>query len=205
MAIKAIIIDYGEVVATGYDGVEYLIAAEFPIEPEEFMEQRRIANEALLNLMRGRMTEREYIIDHLLKGTGWTITPERLMELIRQNLNQPNQEVIRVLDGLRGKYPLMLFSDNLHEWVEYIRNTSELLDYFDACYFSNDIGMVKSDDGAFEYVVSDLELLPSEILFIDDRRENLESALRCGLNVAWYLGIDSLVNSLKGFDIDIDS
>lgn len=202
--IKVVIIDYGEVIATGIEGVEHLMAKECGIDPGEFMKKRLEVNAAFLDLMRGNMTEREYVVDHLLNGTGWAITPERMMELFRKNLNRPNLDVIRMLPQIRAKYPLMLFSDNLHEWVKYIREDSCLFSYFDHCFLSNEMGMVKADAGAFKYVVDHLDLHPAEILFIDDRQDNIDSAQDAGLNTILYENPEQLKNWLHDFGVIID-
>ncbi|NJM62252.1 MAG: HAD-IA family hydrolase [Oscillatoriales cyanobacterium RU_3_3] len=66
-----------------------------------------------------------------------------------------------------------------HERVNEIWNTESLqIDRF----MSYQIGIMKPNDEAFEYVVRKIGSAKNEILFIDDSQKNVEAAIRNGLN-----------------------
>lgn len=60
--------------------------------------------------------------------------------------------------------------ESLHEVVEKV-------------YFSHEVGLRKPDDNIYQYVLEDQQLEPDEILFIDDRADNIQAARQLGFQV----------------------
>ncbi len=58
--------------------------------------------------------------------------------------------------------------------------------YFKKCFISSEIGYNKPEFEFYSYIEQELNLKPSEILFIDDCRENIESADQKGWNTYLY-------------------
>ena len=57
---------------------------------------------------------------------------------------------------------------------------------FDKIYSSNIIGFKKPDTEYYRYILDDLNENPSNIIFYDDRQENIESAKLLGINSYLY-------------------
>jgi glucose-1-phosphatase len=97
-------------------------------------------------------------------------------------------ERIRLLERLRKKYRLFLFSNTnaLHLaalrriWVESFGGGS-LEDYFEKTYYSHLMGMRKPDRVSFEHILKENGLEGSETLFVDDAIVNVEGAEQAGL------------------------
>jgi putative hydrolase of the HAD superfamily len=64
---------------------------------------------------------------------------------------------------------------------EELRATPGFLDPFDHVTFSYEIGSVKPEPAIYQDAVAGLGLKPGEILFLDDRTENVEGARAAGL------------------------
>ncbi len=64
------------------------------------------------------------------------------------------------------------------------------LDQFDYVYLSFKIGLLKPDKRIYEYVLKDLNVLPSDILFIDDNHQNILVAKECGWNTCEAFGYE---------------
>ena len=75
--IKNIIFDLSEVIISGYHGVEKIIKRQYAIPEEDFKKQKFLKYEYFLDLMRGKLSEEEYL-EELLKGTNWNISIEKL-------------------------------------------------------------------------------------------------------------------------------
>ena len=117
--IKNIIFDLSEVIISGYHGVENVIAQNTNISAEEFLNRKEETINIFLDTMRGKYTEDEYL-EHLLNGTNWNITKEKMKLLIRKNLNISVNGTMDIIKKLRVNYNLILLSDHVKEWIDYI-------------------------------------------------------------------------------------
>ena len=179
--IKNIIFDLSEVIISGYHGAEKIIERQYAILGEEFKKQKLFKNEYFLDLMRGKISEEEYL-EELLQGTNWNISVEQLKAAIRQNLNQPVLGTMEIVKELKGKYQLILLSDHTREWMEYIEENNRDLKIFDKKIFSYDIGAVKSDKQTFKIVLEQTGIVADETLFIDDYEKNIKNAEAVGIH-----------------------
>lgn len=69
------------------------------------------------------------------------------------------------------------------------RYMSEVLGYrdlFDREFYSCHIGLKKPDGGYFRAILNTLELPPDQLLFIDDRQANVDSAREVGLHAVTF-------------------
>ena len=181
--IKNIIFDLSEVIISGYRGIEEVVLEsqygtfenKKLLENEEDLDSMR-ENETFLNLLRGKLTEEEYL-NHVLKNKKWNVSVEQLKIAIRQNLNQPIPGTMEIIKELKeGKYQLILLSDHAREWMKYIEENNKDLEIFDKKIFSYDIGAVKSDEQTFKIVLKQAGIVADETLFIDDYEKNVKNA-----------------------------
>ncbi|MBS7254317.1 HAD family hydrolase [Flavobacterium branchiicola] len=101
---------------------------------------------------------------------------------------------LEFLQMLTKKYRLFLLSntDSIHiETFENVSGVSFYSDFyqcFEKVYFSFEIGMRKPNADVFQYLINKHELSPKRTLFIDDKKENTDSAAALGFNV-WNLQV----------------
>ncbi|SDR68083.1 HAD family hydrolase [Christiangramia echinicola] len=83
-------------------------------------------------------------------------------------------------------YKLILLSNTNENHIEHIKTKvpfyEDFKKCFDAFYLSHEIGMRKPNPDIFEFVLDAHDLEPGNCLFIDDTRENTETASRLGLH-----------------------
>ncbi|MCI9287026.1 MAG: HAD hydrolase-like protein [Clostridia bacterium] len=178
--IKNIIFDLSEVIISGFHKAEYIVEKNTNIKAEEFLEQRKKVNDIFLDAMRGKYTENEYI-EALLKSANWNVNKEIIKKSIRQNLDTKVDGTMKIIEKLSEQYNLILLSDHIKEWVEYILSTNKELEIFKHKYFSYEYGKLKTDEGTFNYVLDTEKILPDETIFIDDSKENVEIANQNGI------------------------
>jgi FMN phosphatase YigB (HAD superfamily) len=68
-------------------------------------------------------------------------------------------------------------------------------------YLSYEIGMRKDIIETFNYVIKDLKLLPSEILFIDDKKPHIDLAKKAGMNAIHYINPEQLKAELNKLNV----
>lgn len=103
-----------------------------------------------------------------------------------------------ILFRLRPRFRLVALSntnaDHQRVWRELYR---EALEGFEKIFTSNEIGVRKPEAGAFGIVLDHLGLDPTEVLFIDDSPENVESAIGQGLRALRFLDAPRLEGELR--------
>ena len=89
---------------------------------------------------------------------------------------------LEFLQMLSQKYRLFLLSntDSIH--IETFENKTGISFYsdfyqcFEKVYFSFEIGMRKPNADVFQYIINKHELSPKRTLFVDDKKENTDTA-----------------------------
>ena len=203
--IRNIIFDLSEVIISGYRGIEEVVLEskygtfknQKLLENEADLDSMR-ENEIFLNLLRGKLTEEEYL-NYVLKNKNWNVSVEQLKTVIRSNLNKPipgTMEIVKQLKA-KGNYQLILLSDHAREWMQYIEENNKDLNIFDKKIFSYDIGAVKSDKQTFKTVLEQAGIIADETLFIDDYEKNVKNAEAVGIHGIVFENADQLKKTLS--------
>ncbi|WP_350274627.1 HAD-IA family hydrolase [Kribbella sp. HUAS MG21] len=78
--------------------------------------------------------------------------------------------------------------------------------WFDATFYSCDVGLAKPDPAYFRAILSAIDLPASSVLFIDDNEANVAGAASVGLQVEYYdlaAGVPALGALLRRYDLPI--
>lgn len=193
--IKNIIFDLSEVIISGYWRIENLIEKKYGIPAEDFLQQKINKYELFLDLMRGNLKEEDYW-NELLKGMNWDITIEDLKNTAREYLNQPVEGTMEIIEQLKGKYQLILLSDHVKEWMQYIEQINHDIDLFDKKIFSYEIGSVKPDKQTFKTVLNRAQIIADETLFVDDHEINIKRAEEVGIHGIVFKNAEQLKQEL---------
>ena len=89
-------------------------------------------------------------------------------------------------------YMLVIASNASKGSLEWRNRRYDLMSVFDGRIISSDIGMRKPSRKFFKYMIKILGYDPNEVLLIDDRDDNIESAGRLGIECIKYTGEESL-------------
>ena len=120
-------------------------------------------------------------------------------------LTQIPVEKLHLLSELKKKYRLLLLSNTnpLHietaVAAEFSKTGKTMQDFFDKCYLSYEMGMVKPDVEIFEALLTDAQLKAEECLFLDDGKKNIDTAAALGIQTYWVKPDENL-----NFLLDID-
>lgn len=84
------------------------------------------------------------------------------------------------------KFNIILLSNTNELHIEWIKNKISFFEDFKQCfnqfYLSHEIGLRKPNTNIYEFVLNKNELIANECLFVDDLKENTESAATLGIN-----------------------
>jgi putative hydrolase of the HAD superfamily len=135
---------------------------------------------------------------HLTRGDGFS--NELSVVLHKWNLAERSDEVLRILNAIRVDMGMIEIVRDLrvrgirchlatNQQSHRAHHMSEVLGYrdlFEREFYSCQIGIAKPDIKYFRFVLSELDVAPSSVLFIDDREENVASAIEAGLQASLF-------------------
>ncbi len=113
---------------------------------------------------------------------------------------KPIKETYELYKNMKTAKYILTDTNLIH--AEFVSETfPDIFKLAKKCYLSNEIGMRKDCIDVFQYVVKDLELLPSEILFIDNKEKATNIAREAGLNAIHYKSPEKLKEELEKLNV----
>jgi putative hydrolase of the HAD superfamily len=115
----------------------------------------------------------------LVDGAGWS------------HLNPLSVSWVRQLRS--AGLQLAVLSNMPPEVKEYLVAHLEIFSYFHHLIFSCDVHQVKPEPGIYQHCLDVLQLSPHEVLFLDDKQQNVDAATDFGIHA---LVVDSIENTI---------
>lgn len=107
-----------------------------------------------------------------------------------------NEELLAYFTKIKNEHDLYIFTNyTFSPEEEAIKK--RLLEVFRKIYTVPELGVRKEDPESFGILSKDIGYEPSELLFIDDTYENVESARKAGLQTIHFRSNEDLVIRLK--------
>jgi putative hydrolase of the HAD superfamily len=115
-------------------------------------------------------------------------------------------DMLLLLNELKKQgYMLGLLSNTEIPTIEYLyENNNNFLKIFDVAIFSCLENYVKPSKEIFEILICKLNVFPSEIIFIDDKPENLEGVTSCQINAIQFESYNQLLSELNKYSVVIN-
>lgn len=122
-----------------------------------------------------------------------------LLELDVELWTQPNQPMIDWAAALKDAGFVTGVCSNMGDAMEdgILRRCAWMSSSFDHHTFSHRLKMVKPEAAIYQHVLREMDLPAEEILFIDDRKENVEAAQAAGMQAIQYLDHAGFVDELR--------
>ncbi len=183
--IKTIIFDIGGVLI-GYDWTKHLL--------KEFNN-----NEILVEKIKANVFS-DHKWDEVDRGV---LSEAELLESFTKNAPELTNEITHFwntagdalwqydftkdwLIDLKNKGYQLLFLSN---WSSHLRTQAtkqlDFLPLMDGGIFSYEVKLIKPDHAIYQEIINKYDLIPPECVFLDDRLDNCEAAIECGLNAIW--------------------
>jgi len=198
--IKTVLFDFGGVVAEEgfYEGL-LAIGEMNALNPEAFFKTA----EALI-------VETGYLTGSKNEAAFWNAVRdltcitmsdiELRQEILKRFKLRP--KIIEYADLLRSKGFIVAMLSDQTNWLDEIDQKTALFQHFDKVFNSYHIHKSKRDATVFRDVCSDLNVMPSETLFIDDNAKHIERAKTQGLQVIHFVGMSDFKKRVREF-VDI--
>lgn len=180
-SINCMIFDFGGVIGFPHDKTRVETMKKLTNMNDEFEEayflHRHAYDEGLIDkyeywerITDGQIELSEELIDILVKEDyhSWT---------------KINEEVISYLRRLRSKVDKVVLLSNINfDAKNYVKDELQLFELFDETFCSCDINLMKPYIGIYRHVLKELNIDPSQCLFMDDSLPNIRSAKEVGMN-----------------------
>lgn len=111
--------------------------------------------------------------------------------------------VVEIIKKLYGSYKLALASNSNSDYLKQMMHRHKLEELFDYVIISGEVGYSKPSLEFFEYLLSKLDILPSEIIFIDDSKQNVLSAQSLGIKSVQYRDAMTLREELLSLGLSL--
>ena len=123
---------------------------------------------------------------------------DRHLAIYKEFSARLNQNVLTLIKRLRKDYGVACLTNTEREIAE-LSKTTGVFECFDRCYVSTELGFRKPEAAAYRLVLDDLACPPGQILFVDDRVENVQGARAVGLYAVQFVTLPQLEADLVEF------
>jgi len=189
MQITTLFWDLGGVLlSNGWDREQRSRAVEhFGLNAEDFEDRHR---EIVTTLETGR-TSLDVYLHATVFSEPRSFSPAQFRDFMLSQ-SQPFEESLQVLAELSrgGRYTMATVNNESHELNAYRIGRFRLHRHFRAFFCSAFLGVTKPDPSIYRIALEVLQRAPGEVLFIDDRLQNLEPARALGMQTLHYRGED---------------
>ncbi|MCR5130777.1 MAG: HAD family phosphatase [Prevotella sp.] len=198
-SIKNIVFDLGGVLV-GLDGSKSIEAYDKLgcQAVSKYIEEHR-TEDLFYRIELGLISTHDYC-EEIRQMTNTHATDEEMIQawnLLLTELSTLRRE--KLLSLRQQGYRLFLLSNtNDMHWQHCASNLfgNEVVDAFDQIFLSYEMNLSKPDAAIFSAVINEANLLPSETLFIDDNRQNIEAAASLGIHTYLNTSIDNWVEEI---------
>jgi len=121
---------------------------------------------------------------------------KELMNAWNAIIREENPAMIPIVEALQARYLTAVLSNTNPAHFQKSCDTTSILKKFSKFYLSFQIGATKPDPAVYQYVIRDLSVEPTSLLFIDDIAENITAAEKCGLKGIVFKSISRLQTEL---------
>jgi putative hydrolase of the HAD superfamily len=130
-----------------------------------------------------------------------------LIELDSESITRPNEGAVQWAELLhRDGFPLSLLSNMPLELSRHVTKFFPSLSTFQHLIYSCDYGSIKPELAIYRKCLELIKAAPQEILYLDDRAENIEAAARLGINSVLFDAVEKTASRVESqFDIPVPS
>ena len=198
-SVQWVIFDLGGIVVPETtDSIIAQVAAEAGLSPERLRGALMLYyDEAIKGKRTLLQVYRSVVRDLGLKASPPEIL-NRHLTLYRQMSTQYDPDTVALMKRLQAGHSLACLTNTEPEIAD-ISKQRGLFNYFDRSYLSIELGLKKPDPEIFAAVLLDLGCGPGEVVFIDDRKENVEGAISVGMNALQFRCVDQIERELSEF------
>ena len=179
--IKTVIFDIGRVLV-GYDWDDFFMSLYHDEKMTRRLKEAFFAGGVWDEMDRGVWSE-----DELLSG--FAANDPEIETQIRETWEKFDRLVYQYdftrswISGLKERgYQVLYLSNWSYHLLEQCREALNFTELMDGGIFSCHVKLIKPDEAIYKCIIEKYGLNPDECVFLDYRKDNVEAAVRCGMN-----------------------
>ena len=183
--MKFFVFDLGGVLSVPMVSKKLYEQIKWKVSYEEFLDKFNNSEESI-KVHKGEISTKEFF-EYLKRYMDDNITLDEFKNIYVNN-NKFFNDTIEIIKKLKNLgYKVYLLS-NLKEidYEKFIKHFD--ISIFDELFLSFKLGMLKPNDDIYQYVINKLNTKPENIYFFDDNKENVEGAIKNGINAYQVTG-----------------
>ena len=110
-----------------------------------------------------------------------------------------DEQVLALIDRIRPHYRVAMLSNATDALEAILETRYGIGDRFESIVNSARVGIAKPAEGIYRHLLAALGVQANEVVFIDDRAENIAAAAQLGIHVIWYVNADELERQLAAY------
>jgi HAD superfamily hydrolase (TIGR01509 family) len=124
-------------------------------------------------------------------------SPKNILDAFNDIIVDDNQEIIPFVESARQQYRIAVLSNTCECHWEKVLRISSLIKIFPHTFTSFQFGAMKPEKIVYEKVCTTLNVQPSEVLFIDDLKENVDGAIAVGMKGIVFSNVNQVKFLIK--------
>lgn len=112
---------------------------------------------------------------------------------------EPVKKLIEKLQSM-GRWHFYLLSNFNSEMFQWMRTHHPFFDTFDGRIISGDVKTMKPDPKIYQMLLDKYDLSAESCFFVDDRKENVEAAIACGMQAIQYTDSTKIVDIINAIE-----
>jgi putative hydrolase of the HAD superfamily len=202
-SIKAVVFDYGQVLCLPQQPADLAEMAAFCCLSFEVFEPLYWRDRLIYD--RGDVTGEAFWNEVIKPRTFTQAQLGKLFAIDSESWGRPNPPVLDWVRQLRSAgLRLAVLSNMPLELSKHLVATRDWLALFDHLVFSWDIRSVKPEPLIYESCLKKLQIPAEQVLFLDDRPENVAGAQKLGIHAFVFESFESVLAAIKGqFDLPV--
>jgi putative hydrolase of the HAD superfamily len=198
--LRAIVFDIGRViVGVNYDRAIRTLTSSRAADRSGKEIWGLISSDAhMRELQEGRFTPRQWH-EHLNQRLGLQVTFEEFIAAWESALDPEPLIPEELFADLAARHRMLLLSNTDPIHVAQMEKHFSFIKFFPTRIYSCAIGLSKPDPAIYRRAIESAGASPSEILYVDDVAEFVETGKRAGLHTIHFRDADSLREDLRRF------
>lgn len=199
--IKAIVFDMGGVLINDdWPAYADFLSEKYGIDADEYLKFHIDLTHSKHDV--GKCTTEEFI-QEIRDHFNINITVEEFDKETLEIFHPIHKELWELIRSLKEFYTLGVLSNNNPLFVSRYRKMLDLDSHFNFQIFSCEAKMRKPEESIYKLMLITAGLRPEEIVFVDDKRKNLEPAEKLGITTVLFKDPVQLMEDLKSAGVGI--
>jgi len=204
LSIKAVIFDYGQVISLPQDpAVMDCLAQRVGVEREKFASTLWSLRD---EYDRGTLTSKEYY-KQVLSGLNVCMDDKSIEELIAIDLgswkNIDGGTAALMEDVKKAGYVLGILSNMPHDFLVWARENIPVFSLPQVNLFSCEVNLIKPEEAIYRKLLSMLNMESAEVVFFDDKPENIEGAKAMGIQALLWENPENARRALTSLGVKL--